>query len=243
MNKSIRFALLCTAFSLLLTSCGDTTTTTKSETENTDTVSKVVEPAQSNINTTPENIVIVRYKVSDYAKWRASYDSRDSMRAANGLRNYIIGRGVKDTSIIMVALKTDDIAKAKAFTKDASLKSALQKGYVIGTPKYNFTTVVYQDMSTNMSDLRSMTFFTVKDWDAWKTSFEGSRQTRVENALTDRAYGYDTDDNHKVVLVVGVNDSTRAEAFWNSDRIKQLRAASGVVGEVERFVYRIVQKY
>ena len=242
MNKSIRFALLCTAFSLLLTSCGDTTTT-KSETDNTDTVSKVVEPAQSNIIITPENIVIVRYKVSDYAKWRASYDSRDSMRAANGLRNYIIGRGVKDTSIIMIALKTDDIAKAKAFTKDASLKSALQKGYVIGTPKYNFTTVVYQDMSTNMSDLRSMTFFTVKDWDAWKTSFEGSRQTRVENGLTDRAYGYDADDNHKVVLVVGVNDSTRAEAYWNSDLIKQRRAASGVVGEVERFVYRIVQKY
>ncbi len=125
--------------------------------------------------------MIVRYKVSDYAKWRALYDTRDSMRSANGLHNYVLGRGVQDTNTIMVAVKADDVAKAKAFTKSPALQSALQKGYVTGMPKYNFTTVVYQDMSSKMSNLRSMSFLTVKDWDAWKTSFEADRQMRTDN--------------------------------------------------------------
>lgn len=245
-QPEIRFALLCAAVSLLLISCGNDTTSTNPETgsmASTDTLSKNAASNESNIITTPENIVIVRYNVSDYAKWRALYDTRDSMRTANGLHNYVLGRGVKDSNAIMVAVKADDMEKAKAFTKDAALKSALQKGYVTGTPKYTFTKVLYQDMSPNMSDLRSMTFFTVKDWDAWKKSFEESRQIRAENGLTDRAYGHDVDDNRKVVLVVAVNDSAKAEAFWNSDLIKQRRQAAGVIGEVERFVYRVVQKY
>jgi len=43
--------------------------------------------------------------------------------------------------------------------------------------------------------------------------------------------------------VVAVNDSAKAEAFWNSDLIKQRRKESGVTGDVERFVYRVVKKY
>jgi hypothetical protein len=165
------------------------------------------------------------------------------MRTANGLHNCVLGRGVENSNAIMVAVKADDMAKAKAFSKGASLQSALQKGYVTGTPKYSFTTVVYQDMSPNMSDLRAMSFFTVKDWDAWKTSFESGRQLRTENGLSDRAYGHDVDDNHKVVMVAGINDSAKAAAYWKSDLLKQRRKEAGVVGEVERFVYRVIQKY
>ena len=135
------------------------------------------------------------------------------------------------------------MTKAKAFAKDPSLKAAMQKSGVVGAPSISFTTVVYQDMSQNMSDLRSMTTFTVKDWDKWKTSFENNRQTRTDNGVTDRAYGYDADDNHKVTLVVGINDTAKANAYWKSDIIKQKRAESGVVGEVKRFIYRVVAKY
>ncbi|MBC7426780.1 MAG: hypothetical protein H7321_09620 [Bacteroidia bacterium] len=238
----LRYGFLWAAFSLLLISCNNAEKAT-STTDSTNTQSTVATPDASDIITAPEGIVVVRYKVSDFAKWRASYDTRDSMRTANGLRNYVIGRGVEDSSVIMVALKTDDMAKAKAFTEEASLQTALQKGYVVGAPKYTFSTVVYQDMSPNMSDLRCMSFFSVKDWDAWKKAFETGKQLRTENGLTDRAYGYEVDDNHKVVMVAGINNYDTAKVFWNSDIMKQRRAEAGVVGEVERFVYRVIQKY
>ena len=229
-----------------LSSCNsgsDETTTTTTDSVSSDTVTATTTAPETNVVTTPENVMVVRHKVKDFAKWKASYDEHDSMRLANGIHNYVIGRGVKDTNTVMVAVKFDDVAKAKAFSKDPSLKAAMQKGGVTGTPSFSLSTVVYQDMAASMSDLRSMTTFTVKDWDAWKKSFESYRQSRTDNGLTDRAYGYDIDDNHKVTLVVGVNDSAKAEAFWNGEVIKQRRAESGVVGQPERFVYRVVQKY
>src|SRR5918993_237346 len=114
MNQSKNlFAFLCAAISLFLISCGDTATSTNSETVtndttvSTDTQSSNTTSTSSNIVTNPENIVVVRYKVSDYAKWRALYDTRDSMRTANGLHNYVLGRGVEDSNMIMVAVKAD----------------------------------------------------------------------------------------------------------------------------------------
>lgn len=227
------------AFVFLFSSCGGDEEKTTDTTVTADSTATT----ESAIITTPENIMIVRHKVRDFAKWKMSYDEHDSLRLANGIHSYIIGRGVADTNMVMVATKAEDIAKAKAFAKDPNLKKAMQKGGVAGAPSISFTTAVYQDMSQNMSDLRNMTTFTVKDWDAWKTAFESNRQLRTDNGVTDRAYGYDADDNHKVTLVVGINDSAKANAFWKSDTLKQKRAESGVVGEVKSFVYRVVQKY
>lgn len=229
------------AFVFLFSSCGGNEEKT-TDTAVTDSIATTA-TTESTIINTPENIMIVRHKVADFAKWKMSYDEHDSMRLANGIHSFVIGRGVDDSNTVMVAVKAEDIAKAKAFAKDPSLKAAMEKGGVTGPPSISFTTVVYQDMSQNMSDLRSMTTFTVKDWDAWKTAFESSRQLRTDNGVTDRAYGYEVDDNNKVTLVVAINDTAKANAFWKSDILKQKRAESGVVGEVKRFVYRVVQKY
>jgi len=247
--KHFRFSctLFCAAMAIFLTSCGgneekkgtDTTTATDTAAASTTTPA----PAPSTIVTTPENFMIARHKVSNFAKWKASYEEHDSLRLANGIHSYVIARGLEDSNTVMVAVKVDDIAKAKAFAKDPSLKTAMKKSGVVGAPSFRFATMVYQDNAQNMSNLRSMTTFSVKDWDVWKKTFESHKQTRIDNGLTDRAYGYDVDDNHKVILVVAINDSTKARAFWNSDLLKQQRAEAGVIGQPVRFIYQVVQKY
>ena len=226
----------------LFSSCGGDEEKATDKTTTTDTTATTT-TTESTVVTTPQNIVIIWQKVADFAKWKPIYDGHDTARLSHGLHNYIIGRDVNDSNTVLVALKADDIAKAKAFAKDPGLKAAMQKGGVTGAPTILFNTIVYQDNAKNMSDLRSMTNFTVKDWDAWKKGFESHRQTRTDNGLTDRAYGYDADDNHKVTVVVGVNDTAKANAYWKSDLLKQQRTESGVVGEVKRHVYRVVQKY
>jgi hypothetical protein len=236
---------LAIAFVFLFSSCsGDETKTNTATTDSTaaDTSAKTT-AAPSTVNTTPETIMAVWQKVADFTKWKAVYDGHDTARVSYGLHNYVIGRGVDDSNMVLVALKADDLEKAKAFGKDPGLKVAMQKGGVMGVPDISLNTVVYQDMSPNVSDLRSMIRFTVKDWNAWKTNFESNRQTRLDNGITDRAYGYDPADNHKVTVVTAINDTAKAFAFWKSDLLKQQRAAGGVVGEVKRRVYRVVQKY
>src|SRR5687768_17063101 len=85
----------------VLSSCnsGSDTTTTNTDSVSSDTVTATTTTApETNVVTTPENVMVAKHKVKDFAKWKASYDEHDSLRLANGIHNYIIGRGVKDTN-------------------------------------------------------------------------------------------------------------------------------------------------
>src|SRR6266536_1949952 len=142
---------------------------------------------------------------------------------------------MQDSNMVVVAVKVDDVDKAKAFAKDPSLKKAMQKGGVTGAPSIMFSTMVFQDTATINSDLRSSTTFTVKDWDAWQKAFDSTRQERMDNGLMLRAYGHDVDDNHKVRVVMALTDTAKAFAYWKSDMIKKRMAESGVIGQPDRF--------
>ena len=217
------------------TSSDSTTTTTTTATTET--------AAPSTIITTPTNMFVVRHKVSNFTKWKASYDAHDSMRLAGGMHSYVIGRGVVDSNMVLVAVKTDNMDKAKAFAKDPSLKQAMQKGGVIGNPSLAFTIFTFQDTVAISSPVRSLTTFSVKDWTAWQKGFAEGKQERMDNGITDRAFGHDADDSNKVTLVTAIMDSAKAAAYWKSDMLKKRRAASGVIGEPQRFLYRVVQRY
>jgi hypothetical protein len=200
-------------------------------------------PATSSIVTSPQNMMIVNHKVADFDKFLTSYEAHDSLRLANGIHSYVIGRGVNDPNTILVATKVDDLEKAKAFSKSADLRQAMQKAGATGKPAISFTTMTYQDTGNVSTDLRSRTTFTVKDWDRWQRTFDSSRQVRLDNGLIDRAYGHEADDNKKVTLVVAVTDTAKANAFWKSDQLKKLRAGSGATSEPDRFLFRIVKRY
>jgi hypothetical protein len=245
--KRSRFAglLFFAALVFFLASCGGNEssepTTPDSTINNNDT--SIVELPTNTIITTPQNMMVVTHKVSDFAKWKASYEEHDSMRLANGIHSYVIGRGIQDTNMVLVAVKADDMAKAKAFAKDPSLKKAMQKGGVTGAPSISFVTTTWQDTGVISSPIRSKVTLTVKDWDAWQKSFAEGKQERMDNGIVDRAYGYDADNNKKVSLVTAVTDTAKAFAYYKSDALKKRREAGGVIGEPKRFLFRVVQKY
>ncbi|HZJ60571.1 MAG TPA: hypothetical protein VFD24_09855 [Chitinophagaceae bacterium] len=249
--KQSKFLLLLlgAAMTFFLISCGSGEEKKSSESTSTDTAAAATttttEPAPVNtVITRPQNMVVVRHKVANFAKWMAAYDAHDSARLADGLHSYVISRGEqKDSNIVQVAMKADDLAKAKAFVKDPGLKKAMQKGGVVGAPMIKFYTMVFQDTAVIDSKLRAASIFKVKDWATWQKAFDSTRALKTDNGLMPRAYGYDPDDNHNVVIVSAILDTAKAHAYWNSDMLKQRRAAGGVVGKPERFEYTIVKLY
>jgi hypothetical protein len=243
--KQSRFSgLLFYSLVFLLASCAGSESEKKTNTDSAaiDSSTAAVIPKITTI-TTPQNMLVVKHKVSNYAKWKTSYDAHDSARLVNGIHSYVIGRGLQDSNMILVAVKVDDMAKAKAFAKDPGLKKAMQKGGVTGMPTFAFVTMTFQDTALVTSDIRSRTTFTVKDWGAWQKAFEEGKQERLDNGITVRAFGHDADDDKKVVLVTALLDTAKAYAYYKSDMLKKRRAASGVMGEPERFLYRVVQRY
>ena len=214
--KQSRFTglLFCLAMVFFLTSCGGGGTKEQASTDttaadNSSTVAVVPEVVNT-IITTPENMMIVTHKVADFAKWKMSYDEHDSMRLANGIHNYVIGRGAQDSNTVLVAVKVDDIAKAKAFAKDPSLKKAMQKGGVTGAPSISFVTTTFQDTVKISSNLRSRTMFTVKDWDAWQKAFEEGK-SRYETVKA----------RHILIRFVGSRGSRRPISLRLVDSIRR----------------------
>lgn len=237
--------LFCTALVLFLVSCGgDGSKEETSDAAATDTSTAATQPVAVNtIVTTPQLMMIIEHKVADFAKWKAAYESHDSARLANGLHNYVIGRGVQDSNMVLVALKADDLAKAKAFGKDPDLRKRMKNGGVTGNPSILFYNATWQDTATIGSRLRSRTSFSVKDWAAWLKNFEEGKQERLDNGIAERVVGYDADDNKKVSLVTAILDTAKASAYWKSDALKKRREAGGVISEPRRFVFQVVQRY
>jgi hypothetical protein len=241
-------SLFCVALVFSLIACGGSSnekTTANDSTAAADSAAKTTAavPKKNTIVTTPENMLVITHKVANFEKWIVSYESHDSARLASGIHSYVIGRGLQDTNMVMVATKIDDLAKAKAFSKDPGLKKAMQKGGVTSAPMVSLFTATWQDTAMIDTKLRSRTMFMVKDWDAWQRSFQEGKQERMDNGIVDRVIGHDADDNKKVELVTALTDTAKAFAYYKSDALKKRRAASGAIGEPVRFLFRIVRRY
>jgi hypothetical protein len=229
---------------LLLSSCGSGGNEKTAATDSTaaaDTAAKA--QVVNTIVTTPQNVVVITHKVADFAKWFVAYEAHDSARLANGIHNYVIGRGLEDSNTVTVVLRVDDTTKAKAFAKDPGLKAAMQKGGVLGAPMMTSVTETWQDTAKIESALRSRATYTIKDWDAWLKAFEDGKQERMDNGIVDRAVGHSLDDNKKVYVVTVLSDTAKAFAYYKSDALKKRMQASGVTGEPVRFFYRLVKHY
>ena len=239
--KQFKFfsAITLVAGSLFFSSCNGDEKKTDNVTVSTDSsaVNKTEPPAK------PGNLVIIKHKVANFAKWKTAYESHDSTRQAYGLHNYIVARGLKDSNMVMVVLKMDDTTKAKQFAALPDLKAAMQKGGVMGAPSFLYLDVQMLDTSSNASPTRVIVTHKVKDWDAWKKSFDSHKQTRLDAGMTDRAISYSVGDTHTVTVAFVINDMKKAEAFMASKDLKDKMAESGVTGPPDIFFYNVVQKY
>jgi hypothetical protein len=168
--------------------------------------------------------------VANYASWLPGYESHDSSRLAAGLHNYVVGRDVSDSNMVLVALRMDDLEKAKAFSSSPELGATMKKVGVTGPPAISFVDVQMSDTTTNSATTRLMIQHKVKDYDGFRKVFDIHKQARIDAGLTDRAIGYEFGDKNNVTLVFAVTDLVKAKAFTGSDDLKSKMAEAGVVG-------------
>jgi hypothetical protein len=201
-----------------------------------------VKPPEPTAPAGPVTVLTIMHKVANFDKWLPAYEAHESARMANGLRNYVVGRGLKDSNMVFIALYVDDTAKAKAFGASADLKAAMKNAGVIGVPTVNMMSTTMLDTSMSTAP-RVRANFKVKDWAIWRKSFDDNKQFRVDAGLVDRAVGHNIDDNHQVSVVYVVNDMAKAEEFAKSPGLKERMEKGGVEGAPTIFYYNIVKKY
>jgi hypothetical protein len=203
-----------------------------------DSSSAVVAPA-----TGPMMFMAIKHKVSNFAKWKPSYEAHDSIRLAHGLHNYVIARGIDDSNMVLVALRMDDADKAKELGNSPGMKERMKKAGVTGPVEITYGEMVLNDTTSISQTIRVMVKHRVKDWDAWKKVFDSHKQTRIDAGLTDRVISHAVGDDHEVTLVFAVADLAKAKALASSKELKDKMAEAGVEGPPSFFYYKIVAKY
>jgi len=188
----------------------------------------------------PFKVIVIKHKVADYDKWRKGYDAHDSVRQAYGISHYVIGRGMDDRNTVIVIDKMNDVTKAKEFSAMPSLKEAMKKAGVIGSPEFAYYEVIRNDDSKiNLKD-RIMVTHRVKDFDAWLKVYDAEGVAkRMEEGLIDRGMARSIDDPNMVTLVFAISDMEKAKAAINSEEKKKLMTEAGVEGSPKMFYYKL----
>jgi hypothetical protein len=240
--KSISLAF--TVFILLLaTSCNNNKTSTEAVKAPDTVATPEAPPPPPPAPPAPADVVLVWHKVANYDKWLPGYEAHDSARLANGLHNYVIGRDLSDPNMVLVALKMDDLEKAKAFGNSPSSQEAMKKAGVIGKPSVSMVDIQFLDTTTNNQTTRVMVTHKVKDYDAWKAAFDSHKQARMDAGLTDRAVGRGFDDKNMVTVVLAVSDVKKAKAFFGSKETKERMASAGMEGAPTVHYYTVAKAW
>jgi hypothetical protein len=72
--------------------------------------------------------------------------------------------------------------------------------------------------------------FKVKDFNAWRTSYNGREQNRVSAGITNGRVFRSADDQIDIVILQDVADVAKARAWYGSAEMKTTMEKSGVVG-------------
>lgn len=243
--KQCKFLALAAIVMLMLFSCNSggssSSSTTATDSTMTDSTAAITPAPQT---PAPASItLLIKQKVASFGKWFPGYEGHDSARVAAGLHNFVVGRGLKDSNLVLVALHVDDTAKAKEFASSPGLMEAMKKAGVIGKPTFYYTINKFHDPATDSSTQRAIINFKVKDYDAWKAVFNSDKQERMDAGITDRAINQNLNDPQMVSLVMAIADMKKAQDFMNSKELKHRMDSAGVVGPPDIFFYHVVKQY
>lgn len=191
----------------------------------------------------PGNILVVMHKVANFDKWLPVFEGDDSMQLANGLTRNIVARGIDDPSMVLIGFKMADYDKAKAMGSSKELEAKMKSAGVISEPKMYYENMQVMDTSTNSMTDRIIIFSKVKDYDAWKKSFDEHNDVRKNGGVNDRGVGYSFADKNNVTVVLAINDMKKARDFVKSPELKARMDSAGVIGKPDIFFYHVVKKY
>ena len=72
--------------------------------------------------------------------------------------------------------------------------------------------------------------FKVKDFNTWRTSYNGNEKGRQSAGITNGRVFRSADDPNEVVILQDVADVAKARTWFSSDEMKATMQKSGVVG-------------
>ena len=80
-------------------------------------------------------ILVVQHTVRDYDAWKSVFDEHESTRAKHGATGHTIYRDADDPNAVTIFNRFATREGAEAFSRDPSLKEAMERGGVTSEPR------------------------------------------------------------------------------------------------------------
>lgn len=200
----------------------------KDETPKTDTTAAVTPPAEVKPAFIPFKVVIAQHRIKDFGKAETEYFNRDSLRKSYGITHYVIGRGLKDSNVVFVVDKIENMEKAKSFYALPGAKEAMMKAGVSTPPAYTYAEFVRSnDTPIQFMDGLAITHH-VKDYGIWLKAFDEGDSVRRANGLIERGIARNLYDSNTVSILFEVSDMAKAKARMAAPEMKKVMTDAGV---------------
>jgi hypothetical protein len=85
-----------------------------------------------------ENCWLIKHRVADYAKWRAVFDDKASLRQENGEKKTYVFCNADDPNNLVLLFEWDNLEKARRYSQDPRPRAAMQDAGVMGQPEVLF---------------------------------------------------------------------------------------------------------
>jgi quinol monooxygenase YgiN len=214
---------------VFLFSCGSGPA--KDDTKTADTTAAVVADTTAVVKPAfvPFKVLMIQHKVKNFGKWEEAYLAHDSVRKAYGISSWIVGRDLKDSNMIFILDKMEDLAKAQSFSTLPNLKDVMKKAGVISAPGFSYAEIIRNNDSAVESSDRISVAHHVKDFSTWLKAFDAEGPaTRTANGMVDRLLGRSLVDSNMIYIVFAITDMAKAKARLASPELKKIMTDAGV---------------
>lgn len=218
--------ILAIPMAALLFACNNSGTT--EETKAADTTAAAA-PAEVKPVFKPYKVLTIQTKVKNFGKWHDQFLADDSLRKAYGISDYMIGRDDKDSNMVYVVAKMEDMDKAMTFSKSPALKEAGKMASVVRPPAFSYGEVVRTSDEPSSSMNRLGVSHHVKDYAAWLKVFDAEgASARGSYGVVDQTIARSLIDSNIVYLTFAITDTAKARARMMSPDLKKRMDSSGV---------------
>jgi quinol monooxygenase YgiN len=203
---------------------------TKEDTQKADTTAAVAPaPAEVKPAFIPFKVVIVQQRVKNFGKAETEYFNRDSLRKTYGITHYVIGRDLKDSNVVFVVDKIEDMDKSKAFYALPGAKDAMKKAGVTNLPGFTYAEFIrINDNPLQFLNGLSVTHH-VKDFAVWLKAYDAEGDSsRRSNGLIERGIARNLYDSNTVSIIFELSDTAKAKARMTAPELKKVMKDAGV---------------
>jgi hypothetical protein len=203
----------------------------KEDTQKVDTAVAIAPPPPADVKPPfiPFKVVVVQHRVKNFDKAEAGYFNRDSLRKTYGISHYVIGRDLKDSNVVFVVDKIEDVEKAKAFYALPAAKEAMKMAGVGSLPGFTYAEFIRSnDSPVQFMDGLAVTHH-VKDFNIWLKAYDGQGDSiRRANGLIERGIARNLYDSNTISVFFEISDMSKAKARMAAPELKKLMTDAGV---------------